>query len=236
MILYNYRKRKRKREKTMDRRKNYYLTLDTETTNSLDDALVYDIGGAIHDKKGNIKEKFSFVITDIFCQNGLMESAYYKEKIPRYEEQLIKGERTKVTFFKARKHILNLMKKYNVKAVVAYNARFDLNALNTTIRYLTKSKYRYFFPYGTTIYDSLKMTRDTIGKQKSYYDFCHKNGFLTKHRTPQLQMKAETVYRYMTNDINFIESHTGLEDVMIEIQIFARCIRQHKKMRTLLYG
>lgn len=221
----------------MDNRKNYYLTIDTETTNSLEDALIYDIGGAIHDKKGNILEQFSFVISDIFIHNkDLMQSAYYKEKIPRYYEQIENGTRTVTTFFKARKHIINLMKRYNVTAVVAYNARFDINALNTTIRYLTKSKFRYFFPYGTVIYDSLKMTRDTIAKQKSYSDFCHRNGFLTRHRRPQLQVKAETVYRYMTNDIEFVESHTGLEDVLIEVQIFARCFRQHKPMRKFLYA
>ena len=221
----------------MDKRKNYYLTIDTETTNSLEDALVYDIGGAIHDKKGNIIETFSFVVSDIFFFNRkLMESAYYYDKLPQYYEKIENKEIEIVTFFKARRHIIDLMKKYNITAVVAYNARFDVNALNTTIRYLTKSKFRYFFPYGTVIYDSLKMTRDTIAKQKSYSDFCHKNGFLTNHRRPQLQVKAETVYRYMTNNTDFIESHTGLEDVLIEIQIFARCFRQHKPMRKLLYG
>lgn len=220
----------------MDKRKNYYLTLDTETTNSITDALVYDIGGAIHDKKGNILEKFSFVISDIFFgEQELMQSAYYSEKIPRYYEQIAEGTRTVTTFFKARRHIINLMKKYDVTAVVAYNARFDVNSLNTTLRYLTKSKFRYFFPYGTIIYDSLKMTRDTIAKQKSYSDFCYRNGFLTKHKTPRLQVKAETVWRYMTNDVSFEESHTGLEDVLIEIQIFARCLRQHKPMRKLLW-
>ena len=46
--------------------KNYYLTIDTETANGLNDPFVYDIGGAIHDKKGNVYETFSFVIYDIF--------------------------------------------------------------------------------------------------------------------------------------------------------------------------
>lgn len=221
----------------MDKRKNYYLTIDTETTNTLDDALVYDIGGAIHDKKGNIEETFSFIISDIFFFNRkLMESAYYYDKLPQYYEKIENKEIEIATFFKARKHILNLLKKYNVTAVVAYNARFDVNALNTTIRYLTKSKQRYFFPYGTIIYDSLKMTRDTIAKQKSYSNFCNKYGYLTNHRKPQLRVNAETVYRYMTNNTEFIESHTGLEDTLIEIQIFARCMRQHKPMRKLLYG
>ena len=34
----------------------------------------------------------------------------------------------------------------------------------------------------------------------------------------------------MTQNPNFEEKHTGLEDVKIEVQIMARCFRQHKKM------
>ena len=42
----------------IDRRKTYYLVFDTETTNSMDDPIVYDIGGAVVDKNGNnVEEK-----------------------------------------------------------------------------------------------------------------------------------------------------------------------------------
>jgi len=43
---------------------------------------------------------------------------------------------------------------------------------------------------------------------------------------------AECAYRYIKNKCDFIESHTGLEDVKIEIEIFAKCISLHKKMAT----
>jgi hypothetical protein len=52
---------------TIDKRKNYYLTIDTETANGLDDPMMYDLGGAIHDKRGHVYETFSFVIYDVFC-------------------------------------------------------------------------------------------------------------------------------------------------------------------------
>ena len=50
---------------SIDKRKNYYLTVDTETANGLDDPIVYDIGGCIHDKKGNVEETFLFVIKEV---------------------------------------------------------------------------------------------------------------------------------------------------------------------------
>lgn len=49
-------------------------------------------------------------------------------------------------------------------------------------------------------------------------------------------LRAEILYKYITNTPDFIESHTGLEDVMIEYKIFVHCCRQHKKMEKLPKG
>ena len=51
----------------MDRRKNYYLTLDTETCGNFGEPLVYDIGYTIHDKKGVIYEKSQIHISLYRC-------------------------------------------------------------------------------------------------------------------------------------------------------------------------
>ena len=225
----------------MDRRKNYYLIVDTETANTNDDnmndPLVYDIGGAIVDKKGKVYETFSFIIYEIFFgMQDIMNSAYYADKIPMYKEEINNGTRKIVTYFSAKRYIKELCHKWNVKAIIAHNMFFDYKATNQTQRYLTKSKYRYFFPYGIELWDTMKMAHDTICKQKSYINWCKENGFMTKHRKPRPQEKAETIYRYLIGDTNFIESHTGLEDVMIEKEIFAHCNRQHKKMRRKLFN
>jgi hypothetical protein len=42
---------------------------------------------------------------------------------------------------------------------------------------------------------------------------------------------AEILYRYITDNLEFTESHTGLEDTLIEKEIFAYCVRQKKKMQ-----
>jgi DNA polymerase III epsilon subunit-like protein len=218
----------------IDKRKNYYLTIDTETANGLDDALVYDIGGAIHDKKGRVYETFSFVIYDVFVgMKDLMQTAYYADKIPMYEDDLRAGTRKMVTYLTAKKHIKRLCEKYNVRAIIAHNARFDYRATNTTQRYLTCSKYRYFLPYGLPIYDTLKMARDTIGKQKTYIQWCKNNGYMVNNNRPRLT--AEILYRYISGNNSFVEEHTGLEDVLIEKEIFAKCMRQHKKMEKRLF-
>lgn len=214
----------------IDRRKNYYLTIDTETANGLDNPIVYDIGGCIHDKKGNVYETFSFIIYETFCgMKNLMQTAYYSKKIPNYEREIKNGTRKIVKYATAKNTINELCKKYNVKAIIAHNARFDYRATTTTQRYLTKSKYRYFLPYGIPLWDTLKMAQDTICKQWSYKEWCYTNGYLTKNG--RVRATAEILYRYISGNNNFIEDHTGLEDVLIEKEIFAHCIRQHKPMR-----
>lgn len=218
----------------IDRRKAYYLTIDTETANSLDDPIVYDIGGAIHDKQGNVYETFSFVVyeTFIMCAD-LMKSAYYADKIPQYEIELANGSRRMVRWNTARKVVAELCEKYNVKAIIAHNARFDVRAVNTTERYISSSKYRYFLPYGIPIWDTLTMAREVICTQKTYIRWATERGYITRNRP---RATAEILYKYLTNDEDFAEEHTGLADVLIEKEIFVRCIAQHKKMNRLPMG
>lgn len=226
----------------IDRRISYKIILDTETANTFhmngrldaSSALVYDLGFAVIDKRGKVYEKYSFIIYDIFFQmSDLMQTAYYAKKIPQYLEQIESGERKVVTFFTARKVLHDCMKRYETNVVTAHNARFDLNALNSTARYLTKSKIRYFFPYGTEIWDTLKMSRDVVAKTPTYVRFCKEHGYITKYG--QVRCTAEILFRYISKNNDFCESHTGLEDVEIERQILAYCFRKHKAMRKKLF-
>jgi hypothetical protein len=123
-------------------RKNYYLTIDAETVNSLDDPLVYGIRGVIHDKKGKVYETFSFMVYDIFVSmKDFVKTVYYAKKIPTYENDLRAGLRKIVRYDIARKHIVDLCEKYDVRAII-------------TQRDLTCSKYRQFLPYGIEVWNT----------------------------------------------------------------------------------
>ena len=230
-------------EKKIDRRRTYLIMGDTETCNTrmengkldMSDVLVYDFGFVVCDKQGRVYEKYSFIIKEIFFgMKDLMKSSYYADKLPQYYEEIRNGQRKVVSLYEARQVLANVMKKYKTNIFVAHNARFDDNALKVTERYITKSKYRYFLPFGTEVWDTMKMANDTICKQKTYKKFCEENGYLTKNG--QVRKTAEILYRYITKNDDFIESHTGLEDVMIEKEILAHCFRQHKSMRKKLYA
>ena len=227
----------------IDYRHHYVLVLDTETANTLVDedgrmdmssVLMYDCGWSVVDTKGNVYLERSFVNRDIFVyERELMQSAYYAWKIPRYVEDLRNGKRIMANTYEIRQQMLADMELYHIHEVVAHNARFDLNALNGIQRWTTKSRFRYWFPYGTEIWDTMKMARDVIHKMPTYRRFCEEYGLLTANG--RLSTTAENLYRFITKNPDFVESHTGLEDVQIEREIMFYCFRQHKKMRKGLW-
>lgn len=199
-----------------------YIMLDTETTNSLDDPICYDVGFAVVDKEGSIYETHSFVVAEVFLNEELMANAYFIEKVPQYWEDIKNGTRKLAKFNTIRKVLAETMKKYNTNIVIAHNARFDYRSTAKTQRYLTKSKYRYFLPYGTEIWDTLKMAREVLKNDVDYDNFCYNNNYVTKRGCKRFT--AEILYRFFTGDNDFVESHTGLEDVTIEKVIFTECM------------
>ena len=225
----------------MDKRINYKIVLDTETCplEQTDEVtpwnmFVYDIGWAVVDKRGNVYKTQSFINADIFLdEKELMKSAYYSEKIPKYWEDIKSGIRQLKSFYNIRKQLLEDIAEYRVKEIYAHNMRFDYGTLQNTQRWLTKSKYRYFFPKGIEICDTLKMARQVLKDSKMYRVWCEQNGYITKNN--QCRFSAEILYKYITGNDDFIESHTGLEDVMIEKDILAYCYSRHKKMVRQLW-
>ena len=229
-----------KKQNKIDKRKKYYMVLDTETCPidrerqdvTPENMLVYDIGYAIVDKKGNVYRTGSYIISDVFFKEfySKMQSSYYAEKIPNYMQDIGENKR-KVKIWSEISFILReVIQEFKVAAIVAHNARFDFGALKNTKEYLNQYAMLPFM----TWYDSLKMARSVVAEMPTYKQFCYDNRYITK--TGKCKLTAEVLYRYIKNDNTFIESHTALEDVLIEKEILAYCFKQHKKMSRLLFS
>ena len=210
-----------------------FIVVDTETTNSLDDPICYDVGFAVIDPLGNVYEQFSFVVADVFLDEELMKSAYFADKIPQYWQDIKAGTRELKTFRNIKKAFAEAVRKYDVKIILAHNARFDYRSLNLTQRYLTASKYRYFFPFGVEIWDTLKMSREVLKSNADFEAFCWSNDYLTKRLCRRYT--AEVIYRFLIGDTTFEESHTGLEDVLIEKEIFVFCLHEKPEINGALW-
>lgn len=217
----------------MIERNDVVMMIDTETTNDLDCPFVYDVGYQIFTLDEGVLCERSFVNADIFLDKEMMSFAYFVDKIPDYWNDIKNGKRILKKWFNIKKQIAEDCELFGVKYVCAHNAMFDNRALNTTQRYQTTSKFRYFLPYGVEWLDTLKMSRQILKNDENYGEFCYTNDYLTKNG--QRRYTAEIIYRWLTGANEFEESHTGLEDVKIERKIFEYCLAVDPEINGLLW-
>ena len=209
------------------------LMIDTETTNDIECPIVYDVGYQIFTLADGVLCEKSFVNADVFCDAELMASAYFAEKIPTYWEDIKSGKRTLRKWYNIKKELTEDCKRFDVQIACAHNSAFDNRSLNTTQRYQTTSKHRYFLPYGIEWWDTLKMARSILKNDASYGEFCYEHEFLTSRGCRRYT--AEVIYKWLTGMVDFEESHTGLEDVKIERQIFEYCIKTNPNIDGRLW-
>ena len=211
-----------------------YAVIDTETANTpkinnkldVKNGQVYDFGAWIINEQGEKLDYLSLVNKDVFFgMKEAMQTAYYADKIPQYMRDIWKHRRKVVDTWQMWREFTELCRKWNIKGIIAHNAYFDLTVLNSTMRYQTKSKKRFFFPYNIPIIDSLKLAQNTICKTDDYITFCKTNNYMTNHSTPRPRATAEILWKYLTKNNDYCEEHTGLSDAEIEAQIFIKCMK-----------
>lgn len=197
--------------------KTIYCTLDTETVGGVNNPTgFYNIGCTIHDRQGNIFATASILVMEYYDE--IKNDDYAKKNFPIYAERLARGEMTAVaTEAEAFSIVRNLCKFYAVKYVMAYNSAFDFTK---TICGELLNEFEFI--------DIYLMALQTITHQKGYAKFCRANGFKS-NSGKSCATSAESVYAYITGNPNYIEEHTAFADALIEMEIFVRCLRMHKK-------
>ena len=198
------------------------MMIDTETTNSIEDPIAYDVGFQIFNENGDVLDEASMVNSDIFLDKGLMESAYFADKIPQYWDEIKMGARDLMSWYSIKQRLYGAYNYHNCEIVCAHNARFDYRALHLTQRYITTSKFRFVLPWGAEWVDTLKMARSILKDDEDYKQYCLLNGYMTANNQPRYT--AEVLYRYITGKETFEEKHTALEDVRIEKLIYFYCL------------
>lgn len=197
--------------------KTIYCTLDTETVGGIDHPKgFYNIGCTIHDREGNIFATASLLVMELYDE--IRNDSYAKKNFPIYAERLARGEMTAVTTeAEALSIVRNLCHFYNVKYVMAYNSVFDFT--RTACADLL-NEFEFI--------DIYLVALQTITHQKGYAKFCRENGFKSKSGK-SCATSAESVYAYIINNPNYTEEHTAFADALIEMEIFVRCLRTHKR-------
>ena len=192
------------------------IVLDTETLGVFD-ARVYNLGYVVADlADGKVIKARDYLNREIYDNENLMKTAYYYNKKPLYEKKLADGKCKKMNWAYILRILKRDMNKYGVDGIYAYNSRFDTRSIAVTCeRSGVKTN-----PTADGIIDIWKgMTDPRITQSPEYIEFCRRNGFMTKHKKPRPQAKAETVFRFLTGQTDYQEEHTALADSLIELEI-----------------
>ena len=206
----------------------YLMFIDTETIGSLfakESVLPFEIGMKIFDTETQevIKEK-SYLVRKFFNNKYIMLSSFSATKYPSYFEKIDTDKRYKVYSVKEiAQDIEKIANRYNIKIMVAHNGGFDKSAMT-----------RLFEEFGTNnpfenidLLDTMELSK-VITYSKDYTNYCIENKnrlnsvkescFITN--SGRVRTTAQAIYCYLSNNSQFEEAHTGLEDIDIEIEIF----------------
>lgn len=197
----------------------FALVLDTETT-SLDKPFCYDCSWVIMDMDtGTIIDFSNNVIEQVWHNLPLFESAYYKEKRPKYVEMMRKHQAKMDKFGFVMNKLSRDIKKYNITDVYAYNSDFDTKVIDFNCDW-----YKCNNPLETVaIHDIWGYASQFITCTKDYQNFCERYNRFTD--TGNYKGSAEVVYQYMQCNPEFIEEHMGLFDSEIEAHVLWNCVQ-----------
>lgn len=204
--------------------KTIYCTLDSETVGGASAPTgMYNLGCTIHDRNGRIFATCSMLVMEHYDE--IRTDDYAKKNFHLYEERLARGEMSAVaTEEEAVSIVRNLCHFYGVRYVMAFNSGFDF--CKTICRQLL-DEFEFI--------DLWLMAVQTICHQKGYAKFCRENGFKSSSGK-SCATSAESVYAYITGNPDYTEEHTALNDALIEMEIFVKCLSLHKKFTKNIHN
>lgn len=195
---------------------NYLCVFDTETI-SVEKPFCYNIGYLIFDTNANeVVLKRDFVIEQVWHNSMLFNTAYYYDK----KDQYITAMKSRKTLMEKFGYVCRQMAKdfkfYGIEQAYAYNSNFDERVFEFNCNW-----FKCLNPF-----DNIKIL-DIRGYFHKVIDdtfkaWCEQHEQFTE--SGNYSTTAEVAYRYITNNLDFIESHTALSDSEIECKILQYCV------------
>lgn len=212
-----------KREKIFycNKRKGTIRLIDTETVN--DDKIIVDYAGVDILTSGIVINEFGYILKEVYENEELMNGKWVGNKKDIWKEQLESGTKKLISIYTLAQMIKEEIKKYNIKALAAYNLAFDVEALENTFNYFGIKDNELMNLIKLDVY---KSAEKYLILRENYAKFCWDNGLLTESNNNKTSVEA--VYRFLTNDNKFKEQHIADLDVKIETNILISCMIKSK--------
>lgn len=202
------------------------LVFDTETAGSFNKPFCYNIGYVIYDTETDrtLVSK-DFVVEQVWHNEMLFTSAYYADKRPLYVNRM-RARQTKMSKFGyICREMARDIENFNVTSAYAYNSPFDDNVFKFNCDW-----YKCINPFDNIpIFDIRGYVHEFLIDNK-YKEFCETYKFFTE--SGNYSTTAETVFRYVSYDLEFNEEHTALADSEIELEILLDMVRRGAKLET----
>lgn len=209
------------------------MFIDTETIGTLnvkESVLPFEIGMKIFDTELNkiVKEK-SYIVRKFFNNKYIMLSTFSATKYPSYHDKLKEDKRYKLySVTDILSNIGKMISRYNIKVMVAHNGNFDKAAIARLAEEFGVDN-----PLeNIDLLDTMELSK-VITFSKEYANYCiankdilnsiNESAFITN--SGRVRTTAQAIYSYLTNNPDFKEAHTGLEDIDIEIAIFGYSLK-----------
>jgi len=194
------------------------MTIDTETATLTGG--VYDLAFVIHNKKGEIVERFNAVVRETATDAEKMMGAFYAKKMFTHYLSALADQTTPLLHWSAIvTAIQEAIARHNVSVVAAYNLKFDARVIRATHRHLGFKGA--IVPAGVAQLDIWEYACRARLVLKKYRTLATSLGWVSD--AGNIKTTAECAYRFTSGDHKFIEHHTALHDAEIESQILAAC-------------
>ena len=193
--------------------------LDTETISTNEKKFCYNVGYTIvdTDSRATLCKK-DYVVEQVWHNRPLFETAYYAEKRPLYVAAMRGKRATLDKWGYIMRDMSRDFREWKVEMVYAYNSPFDDSVLTFNCDWFKTNN-----PLDTLpVLDIRGMVSEFITNTPEYKQFCEEHEFFTE--SGNYSATAETVYRYVMADPNFVEAHTALADAEIEAEILFACL------------
>lgn len=199
------------------------LVLDVETISKQYNCIC-DIAWGVVERNKMVRAK-NFIPLEHLAT--MADGEFSKPKMAKTMSEVAKGRAIIKPYDEIMAELVQDM--VNARYVYAYNATFDRNAITRTCKAL-QSEF-------TEIVESSEMyekwrdlwawSSNTILYKKSFIDFCEAHGLTTPKGF--CSTSAETTIKFLRNDPTYTESHTALDDIQDEFEIYLAIKKQIKR-------
>lgn len=194
------------------------VVFDTETTN-LEKPFCYNIGYVIADiETRQVLLRKDFVVEQVWHNPMLFTTAYYADKREIYVNRMKARKVIMDKFGYITQTMIRDFKAFDVQLAFAYNSPFDVKVFNYNCEWFKCNN-----PFDNIpIHDIRGFVHRYLAFTTEYQNFCDTHEYFTE--SGNYSTTAETVYRYISDNVDFNEEHTALADSEIELDILLHCL------------